>query len=117
MRHQKRIKKIGSSTAHRKSMLRNLAMNIIIHEKVKTTETKAKAVVPFVDRLINIGKKEGKLHVIRELDRVINHENCARKIMEQLVDKYKDRNSGYTRMTKVGHRAGDAAPMVLIELV
>ncbi len=117
MRHQKRVKKIGFSKAHRKSMLRNLAMNVIIHEKVKTTQAKAKAVAPFIDKLINVGKKEGKLHVIRELDRLVNHESCARKIMEQLVDKYKDRNSGYTRITKVGYRSGDAAPMVLIELV
>ena len=57
------------------------------------------------------------IHVIRELDRLVNHESCARKIMEQLVDKYKDRTGGYTRLTKIGHRAGDAAPMVLIELV
>lgn len=92
-------------------------MNVIIHEKVKTTQARANAVVPFIDKLINVGKKEGKLHVIRELDRLVNHESCARKIIEQLVDKYKDRNSGYTRTTKVGHRAGDAAPMVLIELV
>jgi large subunit ribosomal protein L17 len=117
MRHQKRIKKIGFNKAHRKSLLRNLAMNIIIHEKIKTTEAKAKAAVQFVDKLINVGKKEGKLHVIRELDRLVNHEDCARKIIEQLVDKYKDRKSGYTRMTKIGHRAGDAAPMVLIELI
>lgn len=117
MRHQKRVKKIGFNKAHSKSMLRNLAMNIIIHEKIKTTETRAKVAMAFVDRLINVGKKDGKLHVIRELDRLVNHESCAKKIMEQLVDKYKDRTGGYTRLTKIGHRAGDAAPMVLIELV
>ena len=97
--------------------MRNLAMNVIIHEKVKTTETKAKAVAPFVDKLINVGKKKDKLHVIRELDRLVNHESCARKIIEQLVEKYKDRDSGYTRITKTGFRAGDSAPMVYIELV
>lgn len=117
MRHQKRIRKIGTSKSHRKSLMRNLAMNVIIHEKVKTTEAKAKAVAPFVEKLINVGKKEDKLHVIRELDRLVNHESCARKIIEQLIDKYKDRSSGYTRLTKAGFRAGDNAPMVYIELV
>lgn len=117
MRHQKRGTKIGSSMAHRKSLLRNLAMNVIIHEKVKTTEAKAKAVAPFVERLINIGKKSNKMNSIRELNKHVNHENCSRKLIEVLADKYKDRKSGYTRLVKVGNRAGDNAPLVLIELV
>ena len=92
-------------------------MNVIIHEKVKTTEAKAKALAPFVDRLINVGKKDSKMIAIRELNRLVNHESCSRKILEQLTEKYKDRTSGYTRLTKVGFRAGDNAPMVIIELV
>jgi large subunit ribosomal protein L17 len=118
MRHQNRVKKIGSSKAHRTSLMRNLAMNVIIHEKVKTTEAKAKAITPFVDKLINVGKKgeKDKVHAIRELNRLVNHESCSRKIMEQLVTKYKDRSSGYTRTTKAGFRSGDSAPMVIIEL-
>jgi len=117
MRHQKRLKKIGTDASHRKSMLKNLAMNVIIHEKIKTTITRAKAVAPFVDRLINVGKKEDKLHVIRQLDKLINHESCSKKIMEELVGKYSDRSGGYTRITKAGFRAGDNASMVYIELV
>lgn len=117
MRHQNRIKKIGTDASHRKSMLKNLAMNIIIHEKIKTTSARAKAVTPFVDKLINTGKKKDKLHVIRKLNQLVNHESCSRKIIEELVNKYSDRNSGYTRITKAGFRAGDNASMVYIELV
>lgn len=119
MRHQKRVKKLGRESSHRKALVRNLAMNLIIHEKIKTTEAKAKALSPFVDNLINTAKKnkDRKLHAIRELNRLINHENCSKKIMDVLVDKYSDRNSGYTRITKAGFRAGDNAPTVIIELV
>ncbi len=117
MRHQNRIRKIGTDHSHRKSLIRNLAMNVVIHEKIKTTLTRAKAVQPFVERIIGIGKKENKLHVIRELNKLVNHENASKKIMEVLADKYKDRNSGYTRITKAGFRAGDNASMVYLELV
>lgn len=117
MRHQKRIIKIGTDKSHRTSMMRNLAMNVIIHEKIKTTKTRAKAVQPFVERLIGIAKKEDKLHTIRELNKLVNHESCSKKLMEVLADKYKDKSSGYTRITKAGNRPGDNAPMVYLELV
>lgn len=117
MRHQKRLRKIGTNASHRKSMMRNLAMNVIIHEKIKTTSARAKAVAPFVDKLINIGKKEDKLSVIRKLNKIVNHESCSKKIIEELAKKYSDRKSGYTRITKAGFRDGDNASMVYIELV
>lgn len=118
MRHQKRLKKLGKGRSHRKALVRNLAMNLIIHEKIKTTEAKAKVVTPFVDKLIGTAKRnKEKLNAIRELNRLINHENCSKKIMEVLVEKYKDKNSGYTRVTKAGARPGDNAPMVVIELI
>jgi large subunit ribosomal protein L17 len=117
MRHQNRKKRLNRKKAHRESMIRNIAMNVIIHEKVKTTEAKAKVVTAFIDKLINAGRKENKMHAIRELGRLINHENCSKKIMEELIERYKDRKSGYTRVTKLGNRPGDNAPMVLIELI
>lgn len=119
MRHQKRLKKLGREKSHRKALVRNLAMSLIIHEKIKTTESKAKALSPFVDKLITTAKNntDNKLHAIRELKRLINHENCSKKIMEVLVEKYNDRNSGYTRITKAGFRPGDNAKMVIIELI
>lgn len=117
MRHQKRLRKIGSDKAHRTSLLRNLAMNVIIHEKIRTTRTRAKAAQPYIEKMITMSKKEDKTHVIRELKKMVNHEDCSRKIMEVLTGKYKDRTSGYTRITSVGNRPGDNAPMVYLELV
>ena len=64
-----------------------------------------------------IGKKKEKRHAIREIERLLQHENSSRKILEVLVDKYKDRTSGFTRITKMGYRNGDNAPVVQIELV
>lgn len=117
MRHK--IKKIRLTTdkSHRTALLRNLAMSVIIYEKVKTTNAKAKMVQPFIDKLINIAKKKEKREAIREIERLLQHENSSKKIMEVLVEKYKDRPSGYTRMTKLGYRNGDNAPVVQIELV
>lgn len=117
MRHQVKKINLGTDKNHQTALMRNLAMSVIIYEKVQTTVTKAKAVQPFVERLITIGKNEDKRHAIRELTRLLNHENSSKKILEVLVDKYKDRNSGYTRITNIGPRKGDNAPLVQIELV
>lgn len=117
MRHKVKKVKIGSDKDHRTALIRNLAMSVIIYEKIKTTSAKAKAVQPFLDKLINLAKRKEKREVIRELDRLIQHENSSKKIIEVLVDKYKDRNSGYTRITKLGYRNGDSAPVVQLELI
>jgi large subunit ribosomal protein L17 len=117
MKTAKRLANSGMDASFRKAMLKNLAMSLIIDEKIKTTVTRAKALAPFIERLINTGKKKDKLHVIRELNRLVTHEGCSRKIIEELVNKYSDRNSGYTRITRAGFRAGDNASMVYIELV
>jgi large subunit ribosomal protein L17 len=116
MRHKVKKVKLGSDKDHTTSLMRNLAMSVIIYEKVKTTTTKAKAVQPFVERLISIAKKNEKRHAIRELERLLQHENASKKLMEVLADKYKDKDSGFTRITKLGNRAGDNAPIVQIEL-
>ena len=117
MRHKVKKIKLGSDRDHRIALVRNLAMSVIIYKKVKTTSAKAKAVQPFVERLISIAKKSDKKHAIREIERLLQHENSSRKILEVLVDKYKDRTSGFTRITKLGYRNGDNAPVVQIELV
>lgn len=117
MRHKVKKVKLGSDKDHTTALIRNLAMSVIIYEKIKTTSKKAKAVQPFVERLINIAKKKEKLGAIRELERLIQHENTSRKIMEVLVEKYKDKTSGYTRITKLGYRNGDNAPVVQLELI
>ncbi|MFH1218432.1 MAG: 50S ribosomal protein L17 [Candidatus Peregrinibacteria bacterium] len=116
MRHKVKKIKLGSDKDHKTALLRNLAMAVLIYEKVKTTSTRAKAVQPLVEKLINIGKKKGKLQAIREIERLLQHENSSRKILEVLAEKYKDKSSGYTRITKLGNRSGDNAPLVQIEL-
>ncbi len=117
MRHRVKKVKLGSDKDHKVALLRNLAMSVLIYEKVKTTPTKAKAVQPFVERLINLAKKKEKREAIRILEKLLQHDNTSKKIMEVLVPKYQDRPSGYTRITKLGNRNGDNAPIVQIELV
>ena len=117
MRHRVKKVKLGSDKDHTRSMLRNLAMSVIIYEKIRTTEKRAKAVAPLVDKLINIAKKKEKKDAIREIERLLQHENSSKKIMEELVKRYKDRPSGYTRIIPIKYRAGDAARVCQIELV
>ena len=117
MRHKVKKTKLGSSPSHRRSILRNMAMALIIHEKVKTTRAKAKMVVPYVENLITTAKTKDKVHAIREIEKKLQHNSASRKIFEQLVEKYKDRSGGFTRTIKLGFRAGDNAPMVQVELV
>ena len=117
MRHKVKKVKLGSDRDQRVALMRNLAMQVIIHDSIKTTAAKAKAVQPFVERLIHIGKTNEKREAIRQLTRLIQHEDSSKKILEVLVDKYKDRNSGFTRIIKLGYRSGDNAPVVQISLV
>lgn len=117
MRHKVKKVKLGVDKDHTTAIMRNLAMSVIIYEKIKTTAAKAKAVQPMVERLISVGKKGDKKHAIREIERILQHENSSRKIIEVLAEKYKDKNSGFTRITKLGYRTGDNAPVVQLELI
>ncbi len=117
MRHKVKKVKLGSDKDHTTAIMRNLAMSVIIYEKIKTTRSKAKAVQPFVERLISIAKGKDKSHAIREIGRLLQHENSSKKIFEVLTEKYKDKTSGFTRITKLGYRAGDNAPVVQLELI
>jgi large subunit ribosomal protein L17 len=117
MRHKVKKVLIGSDKDHRTSLMRTMAMQVIIYEKIKTTRAKAKAIQPFVENLITIAKKEDKVHAIREIERLLQHKNCSKKIFEELVERYKDKNSGYTKTVNLGPRAGDNAPMVQLQLI
>jgi ribosomal protein L17 len=117
MRHKVKKVKIGSDKDHRTALMRNLAMSVIIYDKIKTTAAKAKAVQPFVERLITIAKRKDKRNAIRQIEKLLQHENSSHKIFEVLVKKYKEKDSGFTRITKLGFRKGDNAPLVLLELV
>lgn len=117
MRHGVKKLKLGSDKDHTKSIVRNIAMALIINEKIKTTETRAAMVAPFVEKLINMGKNKDKLNAIRQIDGLLQHHDASRKIFEVLAKKYADRKSGYIRKTAIGYRKGDNAHLVLIELV
>src|SRR5690606_41057612 len=117
MPHRVAGRKLSRQHAHRMSMLGNLAVSIIRYERVQTTESKAKEVRGLVDGMITLAKR-GDLHARRQLVSRMPHEPLiVDKLMGEIADKYADRASGFTRIVKIGQRAGDAASMVQIELV
>ncbi|MBT4277874.1 50S ribosomal protein L17 [Candidatus Falkowbacteria bacterium] len=115
MRHRNKNKILDRKKAPREMMLRNLASSIIIYEKVKTTDAKAKTVRSLVEKMITISKK-GDLTARRTLIKNLLQKKAIEKTLE-LGKKYKDRDGGYTRITKLGTRQGDGANIVQIELV
>lgn len=123
-KHLQAGRKFGRERAHRKAMLSNLAVSLIMHEKVTTTEAKAKEIRGLVEPLItkagkaNPGAKgEGTVPVIRQLTAVLPEKRAVTKLVKELGPKYHDRPGGYLRLTKVGARTGDAARTVTVELV
>jgi large subunit ribosomal protein L17 len=116
MRHRVKGKKLDRKKAPREAMLKNLASSIIIYEKVKTTEAKAKTVKPLLEKIITASIK-GDLASRRELIRLLPQPMAVKKAMEILAVRYKDKKGGYLRIIKLGKRAGDSAEMVQIELV
>ncbi|MDP3985761.1 MAG: 50S ribosomal protein L17 [bacterium] len=107
---------LGRTKGPRESMIRNLAASVVLYEKVKTTETKAKVVRSVVEKMITKGKTP-TLAARRELQSFFYTEQPVKKILEVLGPKYQARAGGYTRITRLGKRQGDAAEMVQIELV
>lgn len=116
MRHQKAGRKLDRKKGPRKALLKGLALNFILYEKVKTTEAKAKELRPYIERLISIAK-DNSLVTRRRLLKELGLENAVRKALEVYGPKYKDRNGGYTRIVKIGPRKGDGAEMAQIEFV
>jgi large subunit ribosomal protein L17 len=116
MRHRNKGRILSRTSGPRKALLQTLAQSVILYEKVRTTEAKAKEVRPFVERLITIGKKP-TLAARRRLMLDLKAESAVKKVLEELGPRYATRPGGYTRITKIGIRQGDAAPVVQIELV
>ena len=114
MRHQNTGRKLNRSSSHRKALLRNLATALIRHEKIKTTDAKAKELRGFADRLVTLGK-EATLHAKRRAFDRIRDPDAVKKLFEEIAVRFKDRPGGYTRVTKLGVRHGDAAPVSIIE--
>jgi len=116
MRHRKTTPKLGRPTAQRKALLKNLANSLILYEKITTTEAKAKALRPYLEKMITRAKVDN-LHNRRELLKVLPTKNSVKKIFEVLGPKYKTRAGGYLRIIKLVPRKGDAAKMAVIEFV
>ncbi len=116
MRHQKAVKKLGRTKSHRKAMMRNLVTSFLKHEKIETTEAKAKELRSLAERIITLGKRDN-LHARRQILKVIPDKKTTKKIMEEIAPRYKLRNSGYVRIMKFRHRKGDNAKISIVELL
>jgi large subunit ribosomal protein L17 len=117
MRHQKTKHKLSRDSAHRRALLMNLSKEIIEHERIETTQAKAKAVKPQVEKLITLAKK-GDLHARRQALSTLSQDKFAvHKLFDELAPRYAERPGGYTRILKLGPRKSDATEMVFIELV
>ena len=116
MRHKVAGRKLSRATGHRKAMYRNLVTDLLRYEKIITTEAKAKEVRGLAERMITLGK-EDELHSRRQALSFILDKKVTEKVFAELSPRYAERPGGYTRITKLGSRLGDGAPMVQLELV
>ena len=116
MRHNKTGRKLSRKTAHRKALMANLAVALITHKKIKTTDAKAKELRTFVEPLITFAKR-GDVHARRQVLKKIRHKNIVRELFDNIGPSFSDRNGGYTRITKLGFRDNDCAPVSIIEFV
>ncbi|HHX01072.1 MAG TPA: 50S ribosomal protein L17 [Firmicutes bacterium] len=111
-----RLRKLGRTSSHRRALLRSLVTSLVLHGRIETTETKAKAVKPLADKMITLGKR-GDLHARRQAAAFLMQPEAVKKLFDDIAPKYAERNGGYTRILKTGPRRGDAAPMAIIEWV
>ena len=116
MRHRIAGRKLGRTTSHRMAMLRNLVSSLLEHERVKTTDAKAKELRPLAEKLIGLGKR-GDLHARRQALSVVRKHDLVQKLFETLSPRYQSRTGGYVRIVKVGNRPGDGAPVSIVELI
>ena len=116
MRHLKSGKQLGRNSSHRKAMYRNMVVSLFDKERITTTDIKAKELRKHADKLITLGKR-GTLSARRMARVMINDREVLQKLFTTLAERYKDRPGGYTRIIKLGMRAGDNAPLSSIQLV
>ena len=116
MRHKKKGRKLGRKVGNRKALLRNLACQLILHKKIKTTDPKAKELRSFIEPLITLAKKDS-LHSRRLVIRKIPKKNVVRILFKEIAPLFSNRPGGYTRITKLGLRDNDRAPVSIIEFV
>ncbi|MGE9271277.1 MAG: 50S ribosomal protein L17 [Verrucomicrobiales bacterium] len=116
MRHRNKTAKLKRTAEHRRSLLANLACSLIEHGRIRTTLAKAKALRPVAEKLVTLGKR-GDLHARRQAVAFLRHKDVAKKLFEEVAPAAADRPGGYCRITKLGVRMTDAAPMAYIEWV
>jgi large subunit ribosomal protein L17 len=116
MRHQNKTVKLGRSQAHRDSLLANQVCSLIIHQRIRTTLAKAKATRPLAEKMVTLGKK-GTLHARRTATAYLHQAAAVKKLFEEIAPRSASRAGGYTRITKLGPRKSDSAPMAILEWV
>jgi large subunit ribosomal protein L17 len=116
MRHRKAGRKFGRNSAQRQALLRQLAISMILHERLTTTEAKAKSLRPVVEKLVTIARSDSENHRNLIMSN-IDHIPATTKLFEVIAPRFEAAPGGYTRISKLGVRHGDAAPMALIEFI
>ncbi len=116
MRHMNQGRKLNRTPAHRKALFRNLVLALIKHERIKTTDPKAKELRHFADRMVTLGKR-GDLAARRLAFDFMQSRDAVKKLFDEIAPRFKERQGGYTRVVKFGFRRGDAAPLSIIEFV
>ncbi len=116
MRHRRAGRKLGRTTAHREMMMRNLVTSLFLYEKIITTAAKAKELRSVAEKMVTLAKRED-LHARRQAAEVLNDDKALKKLFDTLGARFRDRNGGYTRITKLDYRMGDGAPLAAIELL
>ena len=116
MRHRKAVLKLNKTPSHRKAMFRNMVTSLFKYEKIQTTGAKAKELRRWADHLITLAKR-GDLHARRQALAIVREKDVVHKLFEHAAERYGSVSGGYTRVVKLGHRPGDAAPVALVELI
>ena len=114
MRHRRKTVKLQRNASQRRALLTNLACSLIEHGRIRTTIAKAKALRPIAEKMVTLAKR-GDLHARRQAIAFLRHKNIAKKLFEEVAPASKDRQGGYCRITKLGARMSDSAPMAYIE--
>lgn len=116
MRHQIKVRKLGRPKAHREAMMANMVTSLFAHRTIKTTEPKAKELKKFADKLISTAKAD-TLAARRRVGRTIKDKTVVKKLFSDIVPQFQNRNSGFTRVLRLGVRRGDSAMMTIVELL
>lgn len=114
MRHKRNYRKLGLPTQPRMALLRSLLLALVTYNRIETTETRAKEIRGLAEKLVTLAKR-GDLHSIRQAHKILPNKTALKKLKDDVAPKFKEKQSGYTRMFKKGVRRGDAAPIVILE--